>query len=99
VLVPDVSRLGPRARDCFYTAGTGVVSNVVPLHTPADLWERGIDHLERAASCFQTAGGQSRERHVREVAAREVLQIRMLRDRVRPEQLTLQLEGRGGPAA
>lgn len=68
------------------------MTNVTTLHSPVELWERAMRHLDAAGRCLQSAGALTGETVVRNVSAREREQLQLMRDRLVPERLTLQIE-------
>jgi hypothetical protein len=66
--------------------------NVTALRSPAEMWDRALRHIDAADRHLAHAASMTRDAAVRAVAHRERAQLQMLRDRVRPELLTLQIE-------
>lgn len=86
-----------RARQALtQTRGRVASSTIDPpreLQTPGELWALAVQYLERAAVCLKSAAHHTDNIAAATVGHREVEQLRMMLDRVRPEQHVVDTHG------
>lgn len=82
-----------RVRQALTETRGRVASSPRDLQSPGELWALAIQHLERAAVCLKTAAHRTQSPTAASTGHREAEQVRMLLDRVRPEQQVVDTHG------